>query len=211
MKRGITVFVVDDEPSVRDSLRCLLDSAGFAVETFATAGEFLDAAVESRNGCLLLDLRMPGMDGLQLQERLAEREIFLPIIILTAHADVPTAVKALRAGAVDLVEKPYDDEDLIARIESAISHSVEIDWTESERAAIASKLAGLSNREREVLERIVAGKWVKAIARELGTSHNTVRNQRARILEKMGAESVADLVRMVMVDQLGGRRGIDGG
>ena len=208
--QNATVFVVDDEPSVRDSLRCLLESAGFVVETFATATEFLNRGGESHRSCLLLDLRMPGMDGMQLQEQLAEQEIYLPIIILTAHADVPTTVRALRAGAVDLVEKPYDDEDLIARIESAIARSIAVEWTESERATIAAKLATLSVRERQVLEGIVAGKWVKMIAQELGTSHNTVRNQRARLLEKMGAESDADLVRMVMVDRMGGSQGLAG-
>ena len=204
MMQNATVFVVDDEPSVRDSLRCLLESAGFVVRTFSAAREFLDTVVDSDRSCLLLDLRMPGMDGMQLQGQLAEKGIYLPIIILTAYADVPTTVKALRAGAVDLVEKPYDDEDLIARIESAIARAIAVSWTESERATIATKLATLSIREHQVLEGIVAGKWVKMIAQELGTSHNTVRNQRARLLEKMGAESDADLVRMVMFDRMGG-------
>jgi two-component system response regulator FixJ len=113
------------------------------------------------------------------------------------------AVKALRAGAVDLVEKPYDEDDLIQRIETAIARDVQVDWGEAERAAIGARLAKLTDREREVLDRLVAGKWVKLIAAELGTSPNTVRNQRARILEKMQAASVADLVRMVMIARLG--------
>jgi two-component system response regulator FixJ len=205
MRQGPTVFVVDDEPSVRDSLRCLLESAGFAVETHATAREFLESYQPSRRGCLLLDVRMPGMDGLELQRRLGQKRIYLPIIILTAHADVPLAVKALQAGAADLVEKPYDDDDLIRRIESAIARDIQFHCDQAERAAIEARLAKLTDRERQVLDRLVAGKWVKLIAAELGTSPNTVRNQRARILEKMEADSVPDLVRMVMIAQLANR------
>jgi FixJ family two-component response regulator len=206
MKQRPTVFVVDDDPSVRDSLRCLLESAGFAVETHATAHDFLEHYQPSRRGCLLLDVRMPGMDGLELQRRLAEKSIFLPIIILTAYADVPLAVKALQAGAADLVEKPYDEDDLLRRIESAIARDIKLHWDQAEPAAIGARLAKLTDRERQVMDRLVAGKWVKAIAAEFGTSPNTVRNQRARILEKMQADSVADLVRMVMIAQLANRR-----
>jgi two-component system response regulator FixJ len=148
---------------------------------------------------------MPGMDGLELQRRLGEKCIYLPIIILTAHADVPLAVKAFQAGAVDLVEKPYDEDDLIERIESAIARDIQFHGQQAERAAIGARLAKLTDRERQVLDRLVAGKWVKLIAAELGTSPNTVRNQRARILEKMQAASVADLVRMVMLAQIGNR------
>jgi RNA polymerase sigma factor (sigma-70 family) len=203
MKPEPTVFVVDDDASVCDSLRCLLESAGFAVETYGAAEEFLCNVGSTRRGCLLLDMRMPGMDGLQLQRHMAEHRMYLPIIILTAYADVPMAVKALQGGAVDFVEKPYEEEDLIRRIEAAIARDIQVNWDEAEQAAVKARLAALTEREREVLNLIVAGKWVKLIAAELGTSPNTVRNQQTRIMEKMQAECVADLVRMVMIAQLG--------
>ena len=198
-----TVFVVDDDASVRDAVRSLLEAAGFAVETFASAIEFLDAVDLSRKGCLLLDVRMPEMDGMQLHSRLNQVGAYLPTIILTGHGTVSMAVKALRSGAVDFVEKPFDDEDLIRRIRDAIARSINLDISPAERAAILERLSHLTDREREILEKLVEGKWVKLIASELGTSPHTVRNQRARILEKMKAESVPDLVRMAMLARFG--------
>jgi two-component system response regulator FixJ len=126
--------------------------------------------------------------------------------MLTAHANVPMAVDSLTSGAVDFVEKPFDEADLLRRIETAIARHVHVDWSEAERAAICERLATLSDRERQVMDGLVAGKWVKLIASELGTSPNTVKNQRTRILEKMEADSVSDLVRMVMIAQFGNRR-----
>jgi RNA polymerase sigma factor (sigma-70 family) len=202
MHAQATVFVVDDDSSVRDALRCMLEAAGHRVETFASAEAFLAGYDPSRRGCLLLDVCMPGMDGLALQDRLVQQRVYLPIIVLTGHADVPMAVRALRAGAVDFVEKPFDEADLLRRIEEALIRSVQCTSSEAERAAIRERLAGLSQRERQVLDLLVAGKWVKAIAAELGTSPNTVKNQRASILEKMEAESVPDLVRMVLIARL---------
>lgn len=199
----VTVFVVDDDSSVRDALRCLLEATGYHVETFASAEEFLDGYNGARRGCLLLDVRMPGMDGLELQKHLIAQHEYLPIIMLTAHANVPMAVDSLTSGAVDFVEKPFDEADLLRRIEAAIARHVQVNWSESERAGIRERLATLSDRERQVLDGLVAGKWVKLIASELGTSPNTVKNQRAKILEKMQAESVPDLVRMVMIVQFG--------
>ncbi len=199
-----TVFVVDDDASVRDALRCMLEAADFRVETFGSAREFLAAYHSARRGCLLLDVQMPEMDGLELQRHLAEQHMFLPIIMLTAHASVPIAVDALRAGAVDFVEKPFDEEDLIVRIRAAIARSLHIEWDPAEAAQIKQRMETLSSRERQVLEKLVAGKWVKLIASELGTSPNTVKNQRARIMDKMAAESVNDLVRMAMIAQFAG-------
>lgn len=201
--REVTVFVVDDDSSVRDALRCMLEAALYRVETFASAEEFLGGYDGARRGCLLLDVRMPGMSGLELQKHLIARHEYLPIIMLTAHANVPMAVDSLTSGAVDFVEKPFDEADLLRRIEAAIARHVQINWSEAERAAICERLETLSDRERQVLDGLVAGKWVKLIASELGTSPNTVKNQRTRILEKMEAESVPDLVRMVMIAQLG--------
>jgi FixJ family two-component response regulator len=203
MNSKATVFVVDDDSSVRDALRCMLEAAGHRVETFASAEGFLAACDSSRRGCLLLDVCMPGTDGLTLQDRLVQQRVYLPIIMLTGHASVPMAVRALRAGAVDFVEKPFDEADLLRRIEHALFRSIQVTSSEAERAAVRERLASLSLRERQVLDMLVVGKWVKAIAAELGTSPNTVKNQRTRILEKMGAESVPDLVRMVMMAQLG--------
>ena len=203
-----TVYVVDDDRAVRDALRALLESADFRVESYGSAREFLDTCCSLRSGCLLLDVRMPGMTGLELQEYLIAHRIHIPIVILTGHGDVSMAVKAIKAGAVDFVEKPFDDEDLIQRIEAAISREVAVTWSDTKIAAITARLAKLSERESQVLNLIVAGKWVKAIAAELGTSPNTVRNQRTSILRKMEAGSVADLVRMVTSARLvGGNQG----
>jgi FixJ family two-component response regulator len=201
-ERDATVLVVDDDDSVRDALRCMLEAAGYRVEAFASAEEFLHRYTEAGRGCLLLDVRMPGMNGLELQKHLIARHECLPIIMLTAHADVPMAVDSLTSGAVDFVEKPFDEADLLQRIEAALARHVRVSLSEAERASICERLATLSNRERQVLDGLVAGKWVKRIAAELGTSPNTVKNQRTRILEKMEAESVPDLVRMVMLAQL---------
>jgi len=198
-----TVFVVDDDASVRDAISSMLQAEGFDVKSFGSAKEFLDGYDGQTRGCLLLDVRMPEMDGLELQQHLNDQQIYLPIIMLTAYANVPMAVNALRSGAVDFVEKPFDEEDLIRRIRDAIKRDLQLEFDPAERAAILQRLETLSNRERQVMELLVAGKWVKIIATELGTSPNTVKNQRTRILHKMQAESVPDLVRMVMITQIG--------
>lgn len=199
-----TIFIVDDDESVRDAVRCLLEAAGFRVDTFCSAADFLDRYDRSQQGCLLLDVQMPEMDGIELQRRLSEEGIRLPTIVLTAHGNIPMAVNAVRMGAFDFLEKPFDDEMLISRIQDAIAQHVQLDIAPQEREAIRIRLATLTEREREVMEGLVAGKWVKFIASELGTSHNTVKNQRTKILEKMEADSVPDLVRMVMISQMSG-------
>jgi two-component system response regulator FixJ len=199
-----TVFIVDDDESVRDAVRCMLEAASFRVATFASGREFLDRFDRTQPGCLILDVQMPEMDGLEVQRRLREEGVRLPIIMLTAHGNIPLAVNALRSGAIDFIEKPFDDEDLIRRIQDAISRHIQLDCDPAEKARIQERLATLSEREHEVLEMLVAGKWVKIIAAELGTSPNTVKNQRARILEKMAADSVPNLVRMVMISQMSG-------
>ncbi len=204
MPNESTVFIVDDDASVRDAIRCMLEATGFRVMTFHSGLDFLDRYDRSQRGCLLLDVQMPEMGGIELQRRLREEGVHLPIIMLTAHGNIPLAVNTVRMGAFDFLEKPFDDEALIARIQEAIAQHVQCHVNPVERALIRKRLATLSDREREVLEKLVAGKWVKMIASELGTSPNTVKNQRTRILEKMEADSVPDLVRMVMVSQMSG-------
>lgn len=202
MRDKLNVFIVDDDESVRDAVRCMLEAAGFNVKTFASAIDFLDRYDRSRQGCLLLDVQMPNMDGPELQSRLAAEGIRLPIIMVTAHGNIPLAVNAVRMGAFDFIEKPFDDHALIGRIQDAIARHVQLDYDPAEKARILERLTTLSEREREVLEMLVAGKWVKIIAAEFGTSPNTVKNQRTRILQKMAADSVPDLVRMVMISQM---------
>jgi FixJ family two-component response regulator len=203
MTRVPTVFIVDDDQAVRDALRLLMDAADLAVETFPDARAFLAAVPNDRAGCLVLDVRMPEIDGLELQRQLAARGSRLPIIILTGHGDVPMAVEALRAGALDFIQKPVESKQLLARIEEAIAVDAKARSQNADLTEIESRLAKLTPRETEVLDRIVEGLPTKAIAMTLGSSFNTVQNQRASILKKMHAESVADLVRMVMIVRTG--------
>jgi two-component system, LuxR family, response regulator FixJ len=205
MSQTPTVFIVDDDQAVRDSLRLLLSSAELPSETFAGAREFLEAVPEDRPGCLVLDIRMPETDGLELQQTLARRGSRMPIIILTGHGDVPMAVQALRAGALDFFQKPFESKLLLSRIEEAIALDAKARSQQTDRLEIESRLARLTPRENEVLNCIVDGMPTKAIAASLGSSFNTVQNQRASILRKIQAESVADLVRMVMIARAGRR------
>jgi len=191
-----TVFVVDDDPAMRDSLCWLLQSVDLHVETYPSADAFLAAYDAGRPGCLVLDVRMPGMSGLNLQDELRTRHIRLPIIMLSGHAEVPTAVRALKAGAIDFMEKPFSDELLLDRIRQAIDLDREQRDAEAQRAAVAERYALLTPREREVMELVTAGKANKVIAAELGLSPKTVEVHRAAVMDKMRADSVADLVRM---------------
>jgi len=191
-----TVFVVDDDPAMRDSLCWLLQSVDLHVETYPSADAFLAAYDAGRPGCLVLDVRMPGMSGLNLQDELRARHIRLPIIMLSGHAEVPTAVRALKAGAIDFMEKPFSDELLLDRIRQAIDLDREQRDAEAQRAAVAERYALLTPREREVMELVTAGKANKVIAAELGLSPKTVEVHRAAVMDKMRADSVADLVRM---------------
>ena len=194
-----TVFIVDDDAAVRDALGLLMRSASLEWEAYAGAKEFLTTDAAERPGCLVLDVRMPEVDGLELQRQLAARGSRMPIIMLTGHGDVPMAVAALRAGAIDFIPKPFDSKLLMTRIQEAIELDARTRKKRLGRAAIEERLARLSPREKEVLDRIVDGLPSKAIAAALGSRFNTVQNQRASILKKMQAESVADLVRMVMI------------
>jgi two-component system, LuxR family, response regulator FixJ len=193
-----TIFVVDDDSAVRDALKLLLRSVGQAVETYGSAQEFLDAYSEDRPGCLVLDIRMPGMSGLELQQRLNEKHSILPIIFITGHGDVPMAVEAMQAGAVDFIQKPFRDQDLIDRINQALEKDGSNRAALGERNDIRRRLETLTPREREVLDLVVHGKANKVIAGDLKLSQRTVEIHRARVMEKMQASSLAHLVRMVL-------------
>jgi FixJ family two-component response regulator len=193
-----TVFVVDDDEAVRDSLGLLIDSVGLEFETFASAQEFLEAYDPGRPGCLVLDIRMPGMSGLELQRRLGEIGAILPIIFITGHGDVPVAVRAMREGAVDFLQKPFEDQDLLDRIQQSLERDAVHRRELAERQGILERIAGLTPREREVMDLVAAGLANKNAASRLGVSQRTVEIHRARVMEKMGATSLAHLVRMAM-------------
>jgi FixJ family two-component response regulator len=179
-------------------LKLLLRSVGQAVETFSSGPEFVDAYTEDRPGCLVLDIRMPGMSGLELQQKLNERHSILPIIFITGHGDVPMAVEAMQAGAVDFIQKPFRDQDLIDRINQALEKDANNRAALGERNDIRRRLETLTPREREVLDLVVHGKANKVIAGDLKLSQRTVEIHRARVMEKMQASSLAHLVRMVL-------------
>jgi FixJ family two-component response regulator len=193
-----TVFVVDDDPRMRDSLRWLLTAANLAVETFASAEEFLNVPDVSRGGCLVLDVSMPGMSGLLLQQELAARKVPIPIIFITAYGDVGLAVRAGRAGAADFISKPYDDRVLLQRIREVLAAARQGPPKDTEGARFSAALGTLSPREREVLALIVAGRTSKEMAHELGVSPRTIDVHRARLKGKLGVDSVAALVRLFL-------------
>jgi len=193
-----TVFIVDDDEPVRDSLRMLMRSVGLNAETFSGAAEFLQAYDGDRPGCLVLDIRMPGMSGMELQERLNDLHAIIPVIFITGHGDVPMAVKAIQHGAADFIQKPFRDQDLLDRINKAIEQGTSNRAQLLETRDIEERLANLTPREKEVLDLIVDGRPNKVIAADLDVSQRTVEIHRARVMDKMRASSLAHLVRMVM-------------
>lgn len=193
-----TVFVVDDDEGVRNSLRFLLKSVGLQTQTLASAGEFLDTYKPSQPGCLVLDVRMPGMSGLELQQQLNLRGAVIPVIFITGHGDIPMAVEAMQQGAFDFLQKPFRDQDLIDRIQRALERDARNRAALDQHAKIRERLDSLTPREREVLALMTRGKPNKIMAAELGVSQRTVEIHRARVMEKSGAASLAQLVRMVM-------------
>jgi FixJ family two-component response regulator len=194
-----TVFVVDDDPAMRASLRWLIESVGLAVQTSSTAQEFLSTYDPSAPGCLVLDVRMPGMSGLDLQAEMAARRIELPILIITGYAEVPIAVRAMKAGAFDFIEKPFSDQTLLDRIRKAISLDLNARREREELSAALKRLSNVTPREHDVMDRVVAGKSNKVIAADLGLSMKTVEVHRKRVMDKMGADSLAELIRLVVL------------
>jgi len=191
-----TVFVVDDDASLRGALARLLHSAGYQTETFASAEGFLAQSRFDAPGCILLDVRMPGLNGLELQQTLAAADRQLPIVFITGHGDVPTSVRAMKAGAEDFLPKPFDDEELLKAVAQALNKSQREQNERTEVAEIRKRLSSLTPREREVLCHVVAGQLNKQIAADLSIAEKTIKVHRARVMEKMGASSLAGLVAM---------------
>ncbi len=193
------VHVIDDDEAIRQSLAFLLQAAKLEVKTYSTAMAFLDALPDSASGCVITDVRMPGMSGVDLLRRLKELKIGMPVIVITGHGDVALAVEAMKVGAVDFLEKPFDDDVLLASVQSALKRQDGETKRHIERLEIEGRLAGLSNRERDVLGGLVAGRANKQIAFDLGISPRTVEIYRANLMNKMKAGSLSDLVRMALI------------
>jgi len=198
------VFVVDDDESVRDALASLIRSSGLTVQTFASALEFLAQPRPDVPSCLVLDVRLPGLSGLDLQKRMAEIDLAIPIVFITGHGDVPTSVRAMKAGAVEFLTKPFVDQDLLDAVQQAMERDAAARRKQAEIAELERRYESLTPREREVMEWVVAGLLNKQVASELGTSEITVKVHRGRVMQKMQAGSLADLVRMSV--RLGMRR-----
>ena len=199
---GVVVAVIDDDDAVRDSLGALLEAEGYNVDTYASGPAFLEALPDALPACALVDVRMPEMDGLELQRRLADAAPALPVIIITGHGDIAMAVRAIKAGAVDFVEKPFPDRAILDGIAQALASREEALNRETRRLDIHRRLDRLTAREREVFERLARGSSNKAVARDLGISPRTIEVHRARIMEKLQARNLAHLVRMAVIAQV---------
>lgn len=193
-----TAYIVDDDESICTLWRWLMESNGIAVQTFATAAEFIESYRPHGPACLVLDVHLPGMSGLQLQEYLTQKGIDIPIVFVTGHGDVPTAVSAIKGGAVDFIEKPFSYRDVLAIIKRAFERDLESRRRRAQQAHVEERLATLTDREAEVMRRVVEGKLNKVIAGELDISVKTVEFHRARVMEKMGVGSVAALVQLLV-------------
>ena len=198
MSRQPAVFIVDDDDAVRSSLRLLLKSAGLPAVGYASAREFLDAWQPEQAGCLILDVRMPGMSGIELQGELNRRGAIIPVIFISGHGDIPMAVEAIQHGAFDFLTKPFGDQDLLDRVQRALATDADNRKLLTQREVLRERLDSLTPREREVLGLVTQGKANKVMAGDLGVSQRTVEIHRARVMEKMGANSLAQLVRMTI-------------
>ena len=196
------VHVIDDDEAMRDSMAFLLRAENFQVQTYDSAAEFLEALPKFKAGCVVTDVRMPGMSGIELLQRLRELKVSVPVIVISGHGDVPLAVEAMKSGALDFIEKPFDDDVFLRAVRMALSAHAVDSQREAQKATINSHLETLSNREREVLEGLIAGHPNKTIAYDLGISPRTVEIYRANVMEKMQAKSLSELVRMALVGGL---------
>jgi RNA polymerase sigma factor (sigma-70 family) len=197
MTDASVVFVVDDDPSVRSSLKFLLSTVGLQVESFDSADAFLRKKSAGAPSCLVLDVRLPGLSGIDIQRELAARKIRIPIIFLTGHADIPMSVRAMKAGAVEFLTKPFRDQDLLDAVRVALEKDRASREQEKEVADLQRRFDSLTSREQQVISMLVSGMLNKQIAAELGTAESTVKVQRSRAMEKMHAESLVDLLRMI--------------
>lgn len=197
------IYIVDDDASVRKALRRLARSAGYDAKAFSSAEEFLSYGLAPVPCCLVLDVRLPGLDGMELQQRIAETEVPVPIVFISGHGDIPMSVQAMRRGAVDFLPKPFSDDDLLGAVESALAHGTRALESRSRRERIKALLETLTPREREVLRWVLTGMLNKQIAGELGIAEKTVKVHRGRVMQKMQAGSVAELVRLA--DEVGVR------
>ncbi len=193
-----TVFIVDDDAAFRDSLCWLIESAGHRVAAYPAAAAFLAAHDPQQPGCLVLDIRMPGMNGLELQDELKRRVIGIPIIFVTGHGDVPMAVSAVKKGAAEFIEKPFNDQTFLSLVEKALKLDAAQRREQARRMSVAARLDKLTAREREIMQFVIAGKMNKTIADELCISIKTVEAHRAKVMQKMGVDSVAELVQLVL-------------
>ena len=198
MSEQITVFIVDDEEAIRDSLKMLIESVGLVAETYDSAQAYLDNFNPKRPGCLILDVRMKGMSGLTLQEQLNKKPLHPPIIIITGHGDVQMAVRAVKSGASEFLEKPFNEQQLLDSIHIAIEQDAEQRGKASTLAEIQARVDRLTDREKEVMELIVSGMLNKNIASELNISQSTVEAHRSKVMEKMEAKTLSDLMRMII-------------
>jgi len=204
MAEDATVFIVDDDDAVRESLQLLLEANGYKVTTFASGTAFLSSLKRAPAGCLLVDVRMPGLSGIEVQEELARRQVALPTVVITGHADVPLAVQAMKAGAADFIEKPYAESAILASVERALQLASATRQLGEQAASIRERAERLTARERDVLGELVVGHPNKVIAHHLDISPRTVEIHRARVMEKMEAKNLSELVRMALAADLAG-------
>jgi two-component system, LuxR family, response regulator FixJ len=192
------VYIVDDDQAIRHAMGLLLRSVGLQHQVFTSADEFLEMHTGNNNGCLVLDIRMPGLSGLELQQKLIEMDNSLPIIFISGHGDIPMAVEAMQKGAFDFIQKPFRDQELLDRISEALNTARKQESEREQKLDVQERIDTLTRREHEVLDLVVTGKPNKIIAHELGVSQRTIEIHRARVMEKMRAKSLAELVRMHM-------------